>query len=85
MEFLFYLCAIKLPKNNQKNHIGMIKKLETQSLQKALCNMAIGETCTAPEGYTVRSIRKTCSVLKKKGFLFSTTTKMGFPTITRLQ
>lgn len=62
-----------------------IKKLETATLDEALVAMAVGETCIAPDGYTVRTVRRACSDLKKRGYLFQTTMRSGEQTITRLK
>ena len=61
-----------------------IKKLKTASLSDALTEMKVGETCAAPDGYSTKTVIKACSELREKGYLFSTTTKGGQQTITRL-
>lgn len=62
-----------------------IKILKTATLSDALSEMKIGETCIAPTGYKPEVVRKTCSELKSKGFMFVTSMKTGVQTITRLQ
>lgn len=62
-----------------------LKKLMIQSLPEALKSMAVGETCIAPDGCTPATVKKTCTELKAKGYVFSTTTKTGVQTVTRLQ
>lgn len=62
-----------------------IKTLKTATLSDALAEMKIGETAIAPAGYTLKTVRKTCSELKEKGFLFATTTRAGVQTVTRLK
>ncbi len=54
-----------------------LKRLRTASLSDALKQMTIGETCLAPEGYDKRGVAKTCSELKREGYIFVTTTKTG--------
>ena len=61
------------------------KKLQTASLSDALKNMSIGETCISPDGYSPKTVIKTCSELKDDGFLFNTTQKEGMQFITRLK
>lgn len=63
----------------------MLKKLETYTLAEALEDMKVGQTCTAPEGYSIGTIRKTCAQLSAKGYAFQTSTKLGEQTITRLK
>lgn len=81
---LTYLCTqsyekvIKTPKME-------LKKLKTQSLVDALKSMNVGETCIAPDECTPTYVKKACSELKEKGYLFTTSTKTGVQTITRLQ
>ncbi|MDE6792493.1 MAG: hypothetical protein K2J48_05370 [Muribaculaceae bacterium] len=62
-----------------------IKTLRTATLSDALSDMKIGETAIAPVGYKPETVRKTCTDLKVKGFLFTTTMRAGVQTITRLK
>ena len=62
-----------------------IKRLKTASLSDALMQMSVGETRLAPEGYSHRTVIKTCCELKEKGYVFSTTTKTGEQVITRIK
>lgn len=62
-----------------------LKKLQTQSLADALKAMNVGETCIAPDECTPKTVQKTCSDLKGEGCLFTTTTKTGVLTVTRLK
>ncbi len=62
-----------------------LKKLKTQSLPDALKAMSVGETCIAPDECTPKTVIKTCSELKDDGYLFTTTTKSGVQTVTRLK
>ena len=62
-----------------------LKTLKTASLSDALAAMNVGETAIAPDGYKPRTVRKTCSELKEKGFLFTTTMRAGIQTVTRLK
>lgn len=62
-----------------------LKKLKTQSLYDALRAMNVGETCIAPDECTPKTVIKTCSDLKEEGLLFTTTTKTGVQTVTRLK
>ena len=61
------------------------RKLIAQSLSEALMGMQIGETCIAPDGYTPATVIKTCCELQGKGALFSTSTRTGVQTVTRLK
>ena len=61
------------------------KKLVTQSLPEALRCMAIGETCIAPDNSSPSYVKKACSILKRDGYHFSTSTCNGIQKITRLQ
>jgi hypothetical protein len=47
--------------------------------------MSVGETRLAPEGYSNKTVIKTCCELKEKGYVFSTTTKTGEQVITRIK
>lgn len=62
-----------------------LKKLKTLSLSDALMEMNVGETCVAPDNTTPAYVKRACSELKEKGFVFTTSTKTGVQTITRLQ
>lgn len=62
-----------------------LKKLFTQSLPEALIAMSVGETCIAPDDCTPAYVKRACSDLKEKGLLFTTSTKMGVQTVTRLK
>lgn len=62
-----------------------IKTLKTSTLSDALTDMKIGETAIAPEGYKPETVRKTCTELKSKGYLFTTTMRAGVQTVTRLR
>lgn len=62
-----------------------LKKLKTQSLIDALMEMNVGETCIAPDECTYSYVKRQCSVLKDKGYIFSTTRRTGVQTITRLK
>lgn len=61
------------------------KKLQTASLSDALKSMSVGETCISPDGYSPKTVIKTCCELKDCGFLFNTTQKEGQQFITRLK
>lgn len=61
------------------------KKLKTQSLPDALSAMNVGETCIAPDECTTAYVKRACCDLKKKGYLFTTSTKAGVQTVTRLK
>lgn len=62
-----------------------LKKLIAQSLPEALMSMSVGETCIAPDNCGVSTVRKTCTELKARGYIFQTTTRTGVQTITRLK
>lgn len=62
-----------------------LKKLITQSLPDALKAMSIGETCISPDECTPAYVKRMCSELKEKGYLFVTSTKSGVQTVTRLR
>lgn len=61
------------------------RKLEPQTLAEALRRMAVGETVEAPDGYSVATVRKTCTELIQAGYLFQTSQRTGTQTITRLK
>ena len=75
----------KLLKSNQAIKIMDIKILKTATLSEALTDMKIGETAIAPVGYKPKTVVKTCSELKEKGFLFNTSMRGGMQTVTRLK
>lgn len=62
-----------------------LKKLKTQSLPDALMAMSIGETCIAPDECTPAYVKRACTELKEKGYIYVTSTKTGEQTITRLK
>lgn len=62
-----------------------IKTLKTATLSDALTGMKIGETAIAPTGYKPKTVIKTCSELKEKGYLFATNNRAGVQTVTRLK
>lgn len=70
---------------NTKNVATDIKKLKVASLPVALKEMAVGETCIAPDGYAPRTVRVACTDLRAEGYLFQTSTRTGIQTITRLK
>ena len=62
------------------------RKLQTQSLDEALTEMAVAETCFAPDNCTPDYVRARCSSLKRdKDMLFTTRTIDGVMLITRLK
>ena len=62
-----------------------LKKLIIQSLPEALKRMALGETRVAPGDVKPAYLRKTCSELKEKGYVFLTSMKSGEMTVTRIK
>ena len=62
-----------------------LKKIKTLSLPDALMAMQIGETCIAPDECTRGYVKRMCSGLKDKGYIFVTSTRAGELTITRLR
>lgn len=62
-----------------------LKKLKTQSLPEALMAMSVGQSCIAPDECTPAYVRRACCELKEKGYTFSTSTKLGVMTVTRLK
>jgi hypothetical protein len=62
-----------------------LKKLIAQSLSTALQSMRVGETCLSPDNYAHSTVKKTCHELNAKGYIFSTRTREGMQTITRLK
>lgn len=62
-----------------------LRTLVTASLPEALADMKVGETCYAPKGYTPETVRKSCSELKAKGYIFTTNSRTGRQTVTRLK
>lgn len=62
------------------------RKLLTQSLDEALSEMAVAETCFAPDNCTHDYVRARCSILKKnKDMIFTTRVLDGVMLITRLK
>ncbi len=47
--------------------------------------MSVGETVTAPEGYSDATVKRACSDLNRRGCVFRTTNITGVRTITRLK
>lgn len=47
--------------------------------------MNVGETCVSPDNCSPAYVKKACSILKKDGYLFSTSTRSGTMAITRLK
>lgn len=82
---LFYIFALKVTKTKRKYQQMELKKLKTQSLNDALREMNIGETCIAPDEVSVAHVKRTCSELKSEGYLFATSQRTGVQTITRLK
>lgn len=80
-----YLCIVKLLNSNHNNKKMEVKRLQTASLSDALKQMTVGETCLSPDGYSHRTVIKTCCELKTEGYIFSTTTKTGEQFITRIK
>lgn len=62
-----------------------LKILKTATLSDALSGMKVGETAIAPAGYKPETVRKTCTEMKDRGYLFQTSTRAGVQTITRLK
>lgn len=62
-----------------------MRKLQCKPLKDALIEMAVGETCIAPDGYSHRAIAVACCRLKEEGMMFQTSTRTGQFTITRIQ
>lgn len=62
-----------------------MRKLVCISLKDALKDMAVGETCIAPDGLSLKAIQMTINRLKEEGMLFQTSTRTGVITITKLQ
>lgn len=62
-----------------------LRKLKTSSLADALMEMNVGETCIAPDECLPAYVKRMCSELKNKGYLYLTSTKTGTQTITRLK
>ncbi len=62
-----------------------LKKLKIQSLPDALRAMSVGETCIAPDDRAKEYVKSACTYLKAEGYIFTTTTKTGVMTITRLK
>ncbi len=62
-----------------------IKKLKTGTLADALAEMQVGDVRIAPDGYSPKTVIKTCVKMKEKGYLFQTTQRSGAQTITRLK
>ncbi len=62
-----------------------IKKLKTATLADALAEMEVGESRYAPDGYSAYTVRKTCTEMKERGYIFQTSLKTGVQTVTRLK
>lgn len=62
-----------------------LKKLKTSSLADALKEMKVGETCISPDDCTPAYVKSACTELKAQGYLFTTSTRIGVQTVTRLK
>ncbi|MDE5653603.1 MAG: hypothetical protein K2I48_09110 [Muribaculaceae bacterium] len=62
-----------------------LKKLITRSLPDALRGMEVGQTCIAPDECTTSYVKRACTELKDEGYLFTTSTRSGVQTVTRLR
>ena len=62
-----------------------MRKLQCKPLKDALVEMAVGETCIAPDGYSTRAIVVACCRLKEEGMLFQTSSRTGEFIITRIK
>lgn len=68
--------------------MGMIlgaEKKKTTSLLEALKRMQVYQTMSLPEEYSRGSACTVCSMLREEGYLFTTSTKTGILTVTRLK
>ena len=75
----------KITENKPNGNKMKLKKLKPQSLGEALRDMAVGETCVAPDGYTVQTVRKTVHDINATGkYVFISSLRSGVQTITRL-
>lgn len=81
----FYYLCIKVTEKYLKLLNMELKKLKTSSLADALKGMKIGETCISPDGYSHKTVIKTCAELKAQGYLFQTSTRTEVQTVTRLK
>ena len=62
------------------------RKLLTRSLDEALSEMSVAETCFAPDNCTQDYVRARCSNLKKStGMIFTTRVLDGVMLVTRLK
>lgn len=61
----------KVTENKSNDNTMKLKKLKPQSLGEALRDMAVGETCVAPDGYTVQTVRKTCTTSTPPASMYS--------------
>lgn len=75
----------KILKSNQTTMNKGLKKLQCASLSDALAAMEVGETCIAPDGYSPKTVIKTCVEMKVKGYIYQTTQRTGQQLITRIQ
>lgn len=62
-----------------------LKKLKTKSLPDALMAMQVGETCLSPDECTPAYVKRACTELKDRGYLFTTSRAAGVQTVTRLK
>lgn len=75
----------KVTENKSNDNTMELKKLKPQSLGEALRDMAVGETCVAPDGYTVQTVRKAVHDINATGkYVFISSLRSGVQTITRL-
>lgn len=63
----------------------IIKRLETLTLADALKRMDVGEVRMAPEGYSPVTVIRICCELKREGFKFRTSRRMGEQLILRVR
>ena len=62
-----------------------LRKLVSLTLTDQLRGMEVGETCLSPDNTTAATVRRLCAALRAEGLMFSTSTRTGKQTVTRLQ
>lgn len=63
----------------------MFETIKASTLTSALRAMEVGQTQFAPKGRSRSTIKRTCTLLAKEGYVFTTSTRLGEQTITRLK
>ena len=61
------------------------RKLKTISIYEALTGMSVGEVCVSPDNASVTQVKRAATILKKKGYWFTTRVANGIQYVTRMK